>query len=198
MGKMLVAVALIFTSVLLTACDPQKQPAEAAYARAEASVGPVRENLEKYAPDDYEELNALMDKMRARLNAQDYQGALDIQPQVMSQLALASSAAGQKKNSLMRSLGNDWRTLSVSVPHVINQLTTRVNELLAMGNKLPANVHRDAVVRAQSMMAQLSGQWNAALETAQHNNLDDAVGKAQIVKKRCTEIATSLAIKLAD
>ncbi len=197
MKTRLASVVVIATSLLLAACDPDKLPAQQAYAQVEASVGPVRESLEKYAPEEYEQLNQSMDTMRSRLNSEDYQGALDMKAKVMAQLAVASSVAGQKKNAAVQSLSADWKALAATVPGAIEQVTDRVNSLLAT-NKLPAGVSRDTVVRSQAIVAQLSGEWNAALTSAQHNSIDDAVKQAQEVKKRYTDVATALNLKLAE
>ncbi|HVY22727.1 MAG TPA: hypothetical protein VG962_05170 [Steroidobacteraceae bacterium] len=191
------SIVLLSVALLLGACDPQKQPAEAAYAQIEASVAPVRESLEKYAPQEYDQLNQMMDQMRGHLNSGDYQGALDMRRKVMEQLAAASSAAGLKRNEVVRELSSQWKTLSASVPDEIKLVTDRVNTLLKAG-KLPNGVTRDVVVQSQSTMAEISGQWNAAMSSAQHNNLDDAVTQANKVKKRCADVATSLGLKLSE
>ena len=197
MKTRLASVVMLGVSLLLGACDPDKLPAQQAYAQVEASVAPVRESLEKYAPEEYDQLNQLMDTMRARLNSEDYQGALDMKAKVMAQLAVASSAAGQKKNAVVQSLSADWKTLAATIPGEMEQVTARVNTLLN-ANKLPAGVTRDTVVRSQAIVAQLNGQWNAALASAQRNSIDDAVKQAQEVKKRYTDVATALNLKLGE
>ena len=167
--------------LLLGACDPQKQPAEKAYAQVETSVGPVREMLEKYAPEDYEKLNQM----------------LEMKDKVMAQLVTASSVAGQKKISVTQSLSAEWKSLAASMPGMIDQVSGRVNSLLS-ATKLPAGVTHDTVVRSQAIVAQLSGQWNGALSSAQRNALDDAVKQAREVKKRCIDVASALNLKLTE
>jgi len=188
---------IVMCCLLLGACDPQKQPAEKAYAQVETSVGPVREMLEKYAPEDYEKLNQMMDSMRTKLNSQDYQGALEMKDKVMAQLVTASSVAGQKKISVTQSLSAEWKSLAASMPGMIDQVSGRVNSLLS-ATKLPAGVTHDTVVRSQAIVAQLSGQWNGALSSAQRNALDDAVKQAREVKKRCIDVASALNLKLTE
>jgi len=193
----LTGVVLIALCSLLTACDPNKQPAQAAYKQVEASVAPVRESLEKYAPEQYEQLNQAMDSMRTKLNSEDYQGALEMQPRVMAQLAAASSVAGLKKNDVVRGLSTEWKALAATVPSMIEQVTTRVNSLLS-ANKLPAGINREVVVRSQGIIAQLSGQWNAAMNSAQHSSYDDAVKQGNEAKKRCLDVATALNLKFSE
>jgi len=185
------------TALALAACSSQKQPAQAAYAQVEASVAPVREDLEQYAPEEYEQLNTLIDQMKARLNSSDYEGALTVQPQVMAQLGTASAAAAKKKNQWVASLNVDWRVLAVTVPRMINQLNLRVSDLKGMA-KLPSNVVRDAVQRAQTALPELTTDWKTALDASRRNDLVTAVNKAQGIKKRCTELAGLLGTKLAD
>jgi len=195
--KTRLASVVLLSCVLLGGCDSDKLPAEQAYAQVESSVAPVRELLEKYAPEQYEQLNQLLDGMRAKLNASDYQGALDMKTKVMAQLVVASSVAGQKKNEVARTLGANWRTLAASVPGTIELVTARVNSLLN-ASKLPAGITRDTVTRSQAIVAQLSGQWNSAQESAKRSAYDDAVKQGQEVKKRCVDVATALSLKLPE
>jgi hypothetical protein len=107
MGKIAVVVSVM--ALLLTACDSQKQPAEAAFAQAQASVAPVSAELEKYAPEEFARLTALLDDMKSKLNSKDYAGAVALRTQVMSQLVAASGAAGKRKNVDAAVLG-EWKT----------------------------------------------------------------------------------------
>lgn len=188
---------LLTVTLLLTACDSQKQPAQAAYAQVEASVAPVRDNLEKYAPEDFERLNELMDQMKARLNSKDYQGALAIQPHVMSQLAAASTAAAQKRNALVSSLNLDWRKLAAIVPGMMSQVSARLSDLQAM-SRLPASVTRDGVKRVRAGMTDLNADWNTALQASRRNDYAAAVTAAQSIKKRCQEFGVLLGAPFSE
>src|SRR5690242_14973223 len=109
MGKLSVWVGLF--ALLLVACDSQKEPAQAAFAQVQASVDPVSADLEKYAPEEFAQLSALIDDMKAKLNAKDYAGALAARAQVMNKLAEVSGAAGGRKNALVKQLSGEWREL---------------------------------------------------------------------------------------
>jgi hypothetical protein len=197
MKRILASSVLMCCLLSLIGCDADKQPAERAYAQVESSVAPVREMLEKYAPEDYEQLNQLMDGMRSKLNTGDYEGVMQMKDQVMNQLVKASSAAGLKKNEVAHALSANWKAMTATVPGQIEQVTDRVNALLS-APKLPAGISRDTVVRSQAIVAQLSGQWNAAMASAQRSAFDDAVKQGQEVKKRCADVATALNLKLSE
>jgi len=189
--------SLLLVVSLLTGCDSQKQPAQAAYAQVEASIAPVREDLEKYAADEYEQLDSLVDQMKAKLNAKDYEGALRLQSQIKMQLIRASSAAAKKKNALATSMLTDWRVMVVSVPRMINQIKGRLSDLKGM-SRLPANVTRDAVQRVQTSMSQVTADWDAAINASRRNNIATAVTQAESIKKRCAEFAVQLGANLSD
>lgn len=186
---------LLGVLALLSACDSQKQPAQAAYAQIETSVAAVRENLEKFAPAEYEQLNGLMDQMKTRLNGKDYTGALQFQPQIMAQLREASGVAAKAKNQLTTAMVGEWRQSAVDIPRMLTQLNARIAELKAMA-RLPANVARDALQHVQASLPDLTTDWNGAMDASRRNDVTTAVTKAQSVKKRCSEFAAQLGVKI--
>lgn len=192
MGKLSVWVSLF--ALLLVACDSQKEPAQAAFAQVQASVDPVSADLEKYAPEEFAQLSALIDDMKSKLNAKDYAGALAARAQVMNKLAEVSGAAGGRKNALVKQLSGEWRELVTSVPPLLAQVNSRVNDLLG-AKKLPADVTAPALQQAKQSLADLSVQWSTALEAIKRRDTDTAVTKAREIKKRAAEIGTSLGMK---
>lgn len=192
MGKRFVLISLC--ALLLVACDSQKEPAQAAFAQVQASVGPVSTDLEKYAPEEYVELTELIDGMKSKLNAKDYAGALAAREQVMSKLVVVSSAAGKRKNELSKQLAGEWRNLAVAVPALLAQVDSRVISLQG-ATKLPADVAADALQQARQTMPNLAIEWAAASEAVKRRDFDTAVAKAKEIQKRATEIGNSLGMK---
>lgn len=192
MGKLSVWVSLF--ALMLVACDSQKEPAQAAFAQVQASVDPVSADLEKYAPEEFAQLSALIDDMKSKLNSKDYAGALAARAQVMNKLAEVSGAAGGRKNALVKQLSGEWRELAASVPPLLAQVNSRVNDLQG-AKKLPADVSAPALQQAKQSMADLGVQWTTALEAMKRRDTDTAVAKAKEIKKRATEIGASLGIK---
>lgn len=191
MGKLSV---LIGFCALLVACNGQKEPAQAAFAQVQASVGPVSADLEKYAPDEYAELTALIDGMKSKLNAKDYDGALAARTQVMNKLVVVSGAAGKRKNELSKQLTGEWRELVVAVPALLAQVDSRVKSLQG-ATKLPADVGADALQQAKQTMPNLAIEWTAAGEAVRRRDFDTAVTKAREIKKRAVELGVSLGMK---
>ncbi len=191
------SVVLSVMMVVLAACNSQKQPAEAAFAQAQASVAPVSAELEKYAPEEFAKLTALLDDMKSKLNSKDYEGAVALRAQVMSQLLAASGAAGKRKNELLKQFSSDWKTLSASISQQLAQLNSRVNYLQGLG-KLPAGVGAESVQQAKQSLIELNSQWAAAMNAAKNRDPETALSKAREVQTRGAEIGATIGLKSAS
>jgi hypothetical protein len=195
MQKLSVVLSVIV--LLLAACNSQKQPAEAAFAQAQASVAPVSAELEKYAPEEFAKLTALLDDMKSKLNSRDYAGAVALRAQVMGQLVAASGAAGQRKNELLKQFSNDWQTLAASIPQLLAQLNSRENYLQGVG-KLPKGVGAEGVQQAKQALIDLDSQWAAAMNAARNRDPESALTKAHEIQKRGAEIGAMIGLKTAS
>lgn len=191
------AVVLSVMLVVLTACNSQKQPAEAAFAQAQASVAPVSAELEKYAPEEFAKLTALLEEMKSKLNSKDYEGALALRAQVMGQLVAASGAAGKHKNELMKQFSSEWKILAASVPQLLAQLNSRVNYLQG-ASKLPAGISASSVQQAKQSLIELDSQWAAAMNAAKNRDPESALSKAREIQTRGAEIGATIGLKTAS
>jgi len=188
------SVWMMLCTLLLVACDGQKDPAQAAFAQVQASVDPVAADLEKYAPEQYAELSALIDDMKAKLNAKNYAGALAARTQVMAKLAEVSGAAGKHKNELVMKLTGEWRQLAASVPPLLAQVNSRLTEL-QNAKRLPVDVTQASLQQAKQSMSELAIEWTAAMNAVKRRDTDMAVSKAKEIKQRATDIGASLGLK---
>lgn len=195
MGK--ISIVLSVMALLLTACDSQKQPAEAAFAQAQASVAPVSAELEKYAPEEFAKLTALLDDMKSKLNSKDYAGAVALRTQVMSQLVAASGAAGKRKNELLQQFSGEWKTISVEIPQLLAQLNSRMNYLQGL-TRLPAEVGAESVQQARQSIIELNNQWTAAMSAARNRDPEAALTQAHAIQKRSAEVGAMLGLKTAS
>ncbi len=191
------SVMLSVLMLVLTACNSQKEPAEAAFAQVQASVTPVSAELEKYAPEEFAKLSALLDDMKSKLNSKDYAGAVALRDQVMSQLVAASGAAGKRKNELLQEFSSEWRTLAASIPQLLAQLNSRVNYLQGAG-KLPAGVRAEGLQQAKQSLIELDGQWAAAMNAARNRDPEAALTKAHEIRKRGAEIGALIGLQTAS
>lgn len=188
----LLAIALFS---LLTACNGQKQPAEAAFASVQVSVAAVRADLEQYAPEEFAALSDAMDSMKAKLNASDYQGALAMQAGIMRQLSATSALSATVKNKKLRAAQVDWRNMSDKVPSELSRLGAHVQELLNKG-KFPAGVTREAVLNVQGALPDLAASWTAAMEVAKQNNVLVALDRGKAVQQRIETLAPNVGLQL--
>lgn len=195
MGKLSIAVSLL--ALLLVACNSQKQPAEAAFAQIQSSLTPVSAELEKYAPAEFAQLAALIDDMKSKLNAKDYEGVVALRAQAMQQLAAVSGAAGKRKNELLQQFAGEWKALQVAVPNLLAQLNSRVNYLQGRG-KLPADVAASTLQQAKQSITELNEEWTMALNATRNRDTETAVTKAQAIQKRGAEVGAMLGLKIAS
>lgn len=194
--SVLSAIVLSMTALALGACNSQKQPAEAAFAQVQASVAPVSAELEKYAPEEFAKLSALLEDMKSKLNSKDYAGVVALRAQVMSQLVAASGAAGKHKNEILKQFSDEWRSVSASIPQLLAQLNSRVNYLQG-GGKLPAGVAAASVQQAKQFLIELDSQWAAAMNSARNRDPETALNKAREIQKRGAEIGAMVGLKTA-
>lgn len=179
---------------LLAACNSQKEPAEQAFAKIEASVGAVRSDLEQYAPEQFADLTAAIDDMKAKLNAKDYAGALAAQGGIMQRLSMTSAAAASNRNAKLRKLTASWRELFARVPPRIEKLGVYVKDL-AGKSRLPTGVSKDAVAAAQGALPDLSSAWAAAMMVAAQSNMALAVERGQAVEQRLNQLAAGIGLQ---
>jgi hypothetical protein len=192
MGKL--SVWMCLCCLLLTACDGQKEPAQAAFAQVQASVDPVAADLEKYAPEQFGELSALIDGMKAKLNNEDYAGALAARDEVMNKLAEVSGAAGKHKNELVKQLTGEWRQLAVSVPALLAQVNNRLGDL-QNAKKLPGDLTLASLQQAKQSMSNLTTEWSVAQNAMKRRDTGGAVTKAREIKQRAADIGATLGMK---
>ena len=65
-------VALAATTLMLTGCASQKEPAEKAMAQVESSVAEFRADAEKYAADELQRVDESITRLKNALANKDY------------------------------------------------------------------------------------------------------------------------------
>jgi hypothetical protein len=185
---------LALATVLVVGCANQKGPAEQAVAGAETALSAVRDDAQKYAPDQLQAVDAQLAALRDRLSKGDYKAVLTGAPTVNSAIRLLKDAAEAKKADAEAALAkakDAWGPLSTEVPKMVDAIESRVTAL-SKSHHLPKGVTKDRLAAAKSGVDSLKSTWSEASNASASGDLATAVTKAQAVKDKAAAIMKSL------
>ena len=182
------------SAVLLFGCNTQKGPAQQAVASAQAALDAVRDDANKYAPEQLGGVEAKLSDMKGSLEKGDYAGVLAAAPGVTSAIAGLKDAAAAKKNEAEAAAAkakDDWAAASTAVPKTLDDLSKRI-DTLSKSKKLPKGVTKDAVAKAKTGVDALKATWGEASNAAASGDYTTAMAKASSVTAKAAEIGKSL------
>ena len=199
MKKYSVFLLAALAAVLLSGCNTQKGPAEQAVASAQAALDAVRDDAQKYAPENLGGAEAKLADMKGSFAKGDYAGVLAAAPGVTSAIASLKDAAAAKKTEAEAALAkakDDWGPASAAVPKMVDDIAKHV-ETLSKTKKLPKGVTKEAVAAAKTGLDSLKSTWSDAGNAASSGDYTTAMAKAQSVKDKAAEMMKSLGMKPA-
>src|SRR5215472_10494635 len=197
MKKHSVFLLAALAAVLLVGCNTQKGPAEQAVASAQAALESVRDDAQKYAPEQLGGVEAKLSDMKGAFQQGNYAGVLAAAPGLSAAIAGLKDAAAAKKVEADQALAkakDDWGPASAAVPKMVDEIAKRV-ETLSKTKKLPRGVSKDAVTAAQKGLDTLKSTWADASNASSSGDYTTAMAKAQAVKSKAAEIMKSLDMK---
>ena len=194
MKKYSVFLLAAVAAVLLSGCNTQKGPAEQAVAGAQAALEAVRDDAQKYAPEQLGGVEAKLSDMKGSFEKGDYAGVLAAAPGMTAAISSMKDAAVAKKNEAVAALAkakDDWGPASTAVPKMVDDLAKRV-ETLSKSKKLPKGVTKEAVAAAKTGLDSLKSTWADASNAASSGDFTTAMAKADAVKSKAAEMMKSL------
>ena len=194
MKKYSVFLLAAVAAVLLSGCNTQKGPAEQAVAGAQAALEAVRDDAQKYAPEQLGGVEAKLSDMKGSFEKGDYAGVLAAAPGMTAAISSMKDAAAAKKNEAVAALAkakDDWGPASTAVPKMVDDLAKRV-ETLSKSKKLPKGVTKEAVAAAKAGLGSLKSTWADASNAASSGDFTTAMAKADAVKSKAAEMMKSL------
>ncbi len=197
MKKHSVLLAAALAAVLLVGCNTQKGPAEQAVATAQAALDAVRDDAQKYAPEQLGGVEAKLGDMKGAFQQGNYAGVLAAAPGLTSAITSLKEAASAKKVEVEQALAkakDDWGPASTAVPKMVEEIAKRV-EALSKTKKLPRGVGKDAVAAAKTGLDSLKSTWADATNASSSGDFTTAMAKAQAVKDTAAAIMKSLDMK---
>jgi hypothetical protein len=200
MKKHSVLLSAALAVVLLVGCNMQKGPAEQAVASAQAALDAVRDDAQKYAPEQLGGVEAKLSDIKGSFQKGDYAGVVAAAPGLTSAIASLKDAASAKKGEAEQALAkakDDWGPASSAVPKMVDEIARRV-ETLAKTKKLPKGVSKDAVAAARTGLDSLKSSWADATNASSSGDFTTAMAKAQAVKDKASAIMKSLGMNPAS
>ena len=197
MKKYSILLTAALAAVLLVGCNTQKGPAEQAVASAQAALDAVRDDAQKYAPEQLGGVEAKLSEIKGTFQKGDYAGVLAAAPGLTAAIAGLKDAAAAKKVEAEQALAkakDDWGPASAAVPKMVEEIGKRV-EALSKTKKLPHGVTKDAVAAAKTGLDSLKSTWADAANASSSGDYTTAMAKAEAVKDKAAAIMKSLDMK---
>jgi hypothetical protein len=185
---------LALAAVLVAGCANQKGPAEQAVAGTETALAAVRDDAQKYLPDQLQAIEAQLAALRDSLSKGDYKAVLTGAPTVNSAIRSLKYAAEAKKADAEAALAkaqDAWGPLSTEVPKTLDAIESRVTAL-SKSHHLPKGVTKDGLAAARSGVDSLKSMWSEASNASASGDFATAVTKAQAAKDKAAQIMRSL------
>ena len=194
MKKQSVWLLATLAAVLVVGCANQKAPAEQAVAGAETALAAVRDDAQKYVPDQLQAVDAQLAALKDSLTKGDYKSVLTGAPTLNSAISSLKDAAEAKKADTEAALvkaKDAWGPLSAEVPKMVDAIQSRITAL-SKSHRLPRGVTKDGLASAKSGVDSLKSMWSDASNASASGDFTTAVSKAQAVKDKAAEIMKSL------
>jgi uncharacterized protein (UPF0335 family) len=190
-------IVALAAAALLAACSNQKEPAEQAVAKIEASLNDVRSDAQQYAADQLKSTEASVNRLKENLSKQDYSAVVVGAPSVASEVdALKTTVTTAKADAeaTLAAAQTEWTDLSASVPPMVEKLQARIDQL-AKTKKFPKGMDKAAFETAKSGFETLKTDWTAATNEFASGEAANAVRKGRNVKARAEDLITQLEVK---
>lgn len=197
MKKHSVFLLAALAAVLLVGCNTQKGPAEQALASAQAALDAVRDDAQKYAPEQLGGVEAKLSDMKGAFQQGNYAGVLAAAPGLTTSIASLKDAAAAKKVEAEQALAkakDEWGPASAAVPKMVEEIARRV-ETLSRTKKLPRGVTKDSLAAAKAAVDSMKSSWADAANASSSGDYTTAMAKAEAVKSKAAEIMKSLDMK---
>jgi hypothetical protein len=189
--RMLRKYALIsLVSALLAACANERDPAQKMISDIDATVTAASADAAKYAPDQLIDTQTKLGDLKASFGRQDYKAVLAAAPPVLAEAQGLAGAAAAKKSDVLKSLNDQWTSLSSTVPDSMTAIQSRIDLLSKKSSrKLAQGIDLAA---AKSALSGATSLWSKAQGAFGNGNLDEAVSAAKQVKAELDALAATL------
>jgi hypothetical protein len=183
---------LCSVALLFAACVNQMEPAKNALDNINTTLSAVSADAQKYIPDQYAQAQGKVAALTASFEKKDYAAVIAGAPAVLTEVKGLAGAVADKKDEMVKALGNEWRNLAASVPQSLTAVQARVDDLTKT-KRVPKDVDLGA---AKSGLADANSAWGKAQDAFKSGNPEDAVSAAKDAQSKVASAAAALKLNL--
>lgn len=190
---------LAAASLALAACSNQKEPAERAFAKVQASLAEFHADAEKYASEELKDVDADVASMKKNLDDRDYGQVVMSAPSVSSSVNTLKQTVEQRKadaEQMLAAAQTEWNDLNTSVPKAVESLQAKVDQL-SKSRKLPKGMDKAGFDAAKTEFETLKNDWTQAAADFAAGKVAEAVRKGRALKAQSDELMTKLDVKMS-
>jgi len=169
----------------------EKDATEAAINAAQAAVNAVRQDAEKYVPEELQAAQKALQSARDALAKNDYDKALAAAREATDKAKDMVTAAAGKKAEWEKS----WKELNETVPKTLDAVRYRTALYSSKGVRLPEGVDSALVDQAKSTYDDLKQKWVEATGEATRGNMREAIEKGSTVRDGLAQLKEMLKMK---
>jgi hypothetical protein len=185
--------ALCSAAILIVACTNQMEPAKNDLDAINSALTAATPDAQKYVPDQLASAQSDAAKLSASFDKKDYAAVVTGAPGVLAEVKSLAGAAAAKKDETLKALGNEWRSLSASIPESVTAVQTRIDAL-----SKTKHVAKDLDLgAAKSGLADATSAWETAKSDFGSGNAEAAVTAGKDAKSKVESAAAALKLNLA-
>jgi HAMP domain-containing protein len=183
---------LCSAAILFVACVNQMEPAKNALDNINNTLNSVSADAQKYVPDQFTQAQSKVAGLTASFEKKNYAAVVSGAPAVLAEVNGLAGAVAAKKDEIVKALGNEWRSLSASVPQSLSAVQSRI-DTLSKTKHVPKDVDLGA---AKSGLADATSAWDKAQGAFNSGNPEDAVTAAKDAQGKLASAAAALKLNL--
>jgi len=181
--------AIVAGTALVSGCANNEQPAREALATAEASLAEVRVDAAKYAPEELQQVESRLARVKDDLAKEEYTDVLGGATQLTKETATLKEVVVSKQTQAVAAT-HEWEALSEEVPKMVQAIENRVDSL--SGAKLPKDLDKESFESAKAALESMKSLWAEASAAFEAGNAILAADKARMVQAKGEEVIDQL------
>jgi hypothetical protein len=178
----------------MVACANQMEPAKNALDNINATLAAASADAQKYIPDELTTAQSKVAALTASFEKKDYAAVVAGAPAVLAEVSGLAGAAAVKKDEVLKALGDEWRSLAVSIPQSVTAVQARI-DALSKARHVPKDID---LTTAKSGLTDATSAWGKAQSAFKSGNASDAVTMAKDAKSKLDSAAAALKLNLTQ
>lgn len=188
--------SLCAATLLISGCAKNQMEAKKSVDSIEESIKDIRADAERYAPDGLKSVESQIARMKADIEAKNYDDVMAGTPSLNKAVESLKAAISTGKEHARQALAvakTEWESLSVEVPKMVETLDARVAELDK--RKIFRGIKKEDFEAAKGELQTLKSTWQEAEEDAKAGKPVAAADKGKTAKSIGDSLYEKLDVK---